>query len=52
MPFVFIFMIGVVTGFGLRLGWQRLLKDSPAAQKARIAREEAKNAPLPKSRKR
>ena len=44
MPFVFIFVLGGVVGSAVTLVVQRALRDSEAAQKVRIAREEAATA--------
>ena len=52
MPVVFVFVIGVVVGFGLALVWQRILKDSENAQKARINRKEAAEKTTNKSKNR
>lgn len=41
MPVVFVFVLGVVVGFTLCVITRRVVRDAEAAQKARIAREEA-----------
>ena len=51
MPFVFIFVIGGVVGSAVTLVVQRCLKDAEAAQKAKIAREEAAEAKAAKPSK-